>query len=159
MWLRLQTFFVFGNFAFHQLTAFNMTLFGYSILLILKILFALFNGILFTQSGLDKVFDYGGNLSYFESHFKASPLAPTVRLLLPTITLLEVSAGLLSLFGVGQMLLSHEAAFGFYGLLLGAVALCCLFFGQRVAKDYGGAATLVPYFLMTAAGLALFLGQ
>jgi hypothetical protein len=136
-----------------------MEILGYSILLILKVLFALFSGVLFTQSGLDKVFNYQGNLAYFESHFKASPLAPTVRLLLPTITLLETSAGLTSLVGVGQMLLSQEATLGFYGLLLGAVSLCCLFFGQRVAKDYGGAAALVPYFLMTTAGLAFYLAR
>jgi hypothetical protein len=30
-----------------------------------------------------------------------------------------------------------------------------LFFGQRMAKDYPGAATLVPYFLLTLAAIYL----
>lgn len=127
-----------------------------SVLLILKILFALFNSILFTQSGLNKVFDYQGNLAYFKDHFKNSPLANSVSLLMPTITLLETSAGLTSLIGV-LLLFNGNDAVAFYGLLIGATALCCLFLGQRVAKDYAGAATLVSYFLMTTGGLALYL--
>jgi diacylglycerol kinase len=34
-----------------------------------------------------------------------------------------------------------------------ALNLIMLFFGQRVAKDYGGAAILVPYFILTMVGL------
>jgi hypothetical protein len=36
----------------------------------------------------------------------------------------------------------------FAGAVIAAAALTALFFGQRVAKDYAGAATLVPYFLL-----------
>jgi hypothetical protein len=32
-----------------------------------------------------------------------------------------------------------------------------LFFGQRMAKDYAGAASLIPYFLLCAAGLYCFM--
>jgi hypothetical protein len=32
----------------------------------------------------------------------------------------------------------------------------CLFFGQRMAKDYAGAAGLVPYFLLALVAIALF---
>ena len=42
------------------------------------------------------------------------------------------------------------------GMCLGGVSLVSLFFGQRLAQDYAGAAVLVPYFLMTVAGLALY---
>ena len=34
-----------------------------------------------------------------------------------------------------------------------ALAITLLFFGQRVAKDYAGAASLVPYFLLCAGGM------
>ena len=77
-----------------------MTLLGFPILLLVKLLFAAFNGILFTQSGLDKVFHYQGNLDYFKDHFKKSPLASSIGLLMPVITLLETSAGLISLAGL-----------------------------------------------------------
>ncbi|MFN8348431.1 MAG: DoxX family protein [Spirosomataceae bacterium] len=135
-----------------------MELLGFPILLLLKLLFAAFNGILFTQSGLDKVFHYQGNLDYFKDHFKKSPLASTVGLLMPVITLLETSAGLVSLAGLVLLLTGSDsgAVTAASGMALGGISLTCLFFGQRVAQDYAGAATLVPYFLMTMAGLALY---
>jgi hypothetical protein len=33
--------------------------------------------------------------------------------------------------------------------------MCALFFGQRVSKDYAGAAVLVPYFLLALSGIYL----
>jgi hypothetical protein len=135
-----------------------MELLGFPILLLVKLLFAAFNGILFTQSGLDKVFHYQGNLEYFKDHFKKSPLASTVGLLLPVITLLETSAGLISLAGLVLLLAGSDLGpiTAALGMGLGGVSLVSLFFGQRLAQDYAGAAALVPYFLMTMAGLALY---
>jgi len=135
-----------------------MTLLGFPILLLVKLLFAAFNGVLFTQSGLDKVFHYQGNLDYFKDHFKKSPLASTVGLLMPVITLLETSAGLISLVGLVLLLAGSDLGLttAALGMCLGGVSLVSLFFGQRLAQDYAGAATLVPYFLMTMAGLALY---
>lgn len=135
-----------------------MTLLGFPILLLVKLLFAAFNGVLFTQSGLDKVFHYQGNLDYFRDHFKKSPLASTVGLLMPVITLLETSAGLISLAGLVLLLAGSDLGptTAALGMCLGGVSLVSLFFGQRLAQDYAGAATLVPYFLMTMAGLALY---
>jgi hypothetical protein len=42
--------------------------------------------------------------------------------------------------------------------MLGALAIILLFFGQRVAKDYAGAASLVPYFLLCAGGMWVYMG-
>jgi hypothetical protein len=135
-----------------------MELLGFSVLIIAKILFAAFNGILFTQSGLDKVFHYQGNLDYFKDHFKKSPLASTVGLLMPVITLLETAAGFISLAGLILLLVGSDVGptTAAIGMCLGGVSLVSLFFGQRLAQDYAGAATLVPYFLMTMAGLVLY---
>jgi hypothetical protein len=36
----------------------------------------------------------------------------------------------------------------FWASAVGAASITALFFGQRVAKDYPGAAVLVPYFLL-----------
>ncbi|MBL7805469.1 MAG: DoxX family protein [Saprospiraceae bacterium] len=119
---------------------------------------SLFMAILFLQSGLDKVFHYRGNLAYFSAHFKKSPLAGMVSLMMPVITLLEVSAGALSAAGAVQLLLSGTATLAFYGQAVAAAALLCLFFGQRLAQDYGGAAALVPYFLTALAGMWLTKG-
>lgn len=114
-----------------------------------------FFAILFLQSGLDKVFNYSENLAYFRSHFEKSPLAPTVALLLPVITAVETAAGLCSAAGVGELLFFQKKYFALAGLFLSSASLLSLFFGQRLAKDYGGAAALVPYFLVAVFGIFL----
>ena len=80
--------------------------------------------ILFLQSGLDKVLNYKGNLDYFTDHFKNSPLSKTVGLLLPTLTILEVSAGLTSAVGVISLILGSEI-WAYSGLILSAISLLC----------------------------------
>ena len=108
-----------------------------------------FLSILFLQSGIDKVVDYRGNLEWLKGHFAKSPLAGVVAVLLTAITLLEVAAGALSAIGCITLIVSRETTIAFYGAVSSAVALIALFFGQRMAKDYAGAAVLVPYFLLT----------
>jgi uncharacterized membrane protein YphA (DoxX/SURF4 family) len=108
-----------------------------------------FLAILFLQSGIDKVIDYRGNLEWLKGHFAKSPLAGVVAVLLTAITLLEVAAGALSAIGCITLIVSRGTTIAFYGAVSSAVALIALFFGQRMAKDYAGAAVLVPYFLLT----------
>ncbi len=110
---------------------------------------SVFLAILFLQSGIDKVIDYRGNLEWLRGHFAKSPLAGVVPILLTAITLLEVAAGALSAIGCLMLIVSRETTIAFYGAVSSAVALIALFFGQRMAKDYAGAAVLVPYFLLT----------
>lgn len=114
-----------------------------------------FFAILFLQSGLDKVFNYAGNLAYFQDHFSKSPLAKTVVFLMPMITAMETAAGFCSTAGVAEILFSQKKYFALAGLFLSAASLLSLFFGQRLAKDYGGAASLVPYFLVAVFGVFL----
>ena len=42
------------------------------------------------------------------------------------------------------------------GLSLSALNICLLFAGQRIAKDYAGAAVLAAYFAVALIGLYLF---
>ena len=108
-----------------------------------------FLAILFLQSGIDKVIDHRGNLEWLKGHFAKSQLAGVVSVLLATITILEVAAGALSAIGCIMLIVSREATVAFYGAVSSAVAIIALFFGQRMAKEYAGAAVLVPYFLLT----------
>ncbi len=108
-----------------------------------------FLSILFLQSGIDKIIDYRSNLEWLKGHFAKSPLAGVVPILLAAITLLEVAAGALSAIGCLMLIVSRETTIAFYGAFSSAVVLIALFFGQRMAKDYAGAAVLVPYFLLT----------
>lgn len=112
-----------------------------------------FFAILFLQSGLDKVLDYKGNLAYLSSHFKDSPLAKNVPLLLPAITFLETSTGAVSAFACLQTLFTGQSTAAIFSPALAGLSLLSLFFGQRIAKDYAGAASLVPYFLVVLLGL------
>ncbi len=122
---------------------------------ILQILVSAFLAILFLQSGIDKVVDRRGNRAYLQQHFAKSPLAGTVGPMFAVITLLEISAGALSGMGCVVLLLTHDSMVAYLGAIVGAVNLCALFFGQRVAKDYVGAAALVPYFLLALSAIYL----
>ena len=122
---------------------------------ILQILVSAFLAILFLQSGIDKVVDRRGNRAYLEQHFAKSPLAGTVGPMFAVITLLEISAGALSGMGCVVLILTHDSMVAYLGAVVGAINLVALFFGQRVAKDYAGAAALVPYFLLALTAIYL----
>jgi hypothetical protein len=112
------------------------------------LLSALLVSILFIQSGLDKVFDWKGNLGWLTGHFSKTFLSGMVPPMLGTITLMELATGVLSGAGIAYFLITGSAALMFYGSVIGALSVIGLFFGQRVAKDYPGAAVLVPYFIL-----------
>ncbi|MCX7744573.1 MAG: DoxX family protein [Flavobacteriales bacterium] len=118
----------------------------HSIGLILLIILA----ILFLQSGLDKITDYQGNLLWLKGHFSKSLFKNIVPFLLVTITIMEVVSGLLSLVGALMLFASKQPVIGKLGAILSLISLTCLFLGQRIAKDYAGAASLVPYILLAA---------
>jgi uncharacterized membrane protein YphA (DoxX/SURF4 family) len=120
-----------------------------------RFIVAVFVGILFIQSGLDKVFDWKGNLSWLNDHFSQSPLARVVPLMLGTVTVVECLAGFVSVAGAIGFLFTGDPRLAMIGAQLAALGLTMLFFGQRVAKDYAGAASLVPYFLLAVAGVLL----
>jgi hypothetical protein len=125
---------------------------------LLQILSSAFLAVLFLQSGIDKIVDRRGNLEWLKGHFAKSPLAGVVPALVTTITILEVAAGALSAIGCLVIIVLRDSTFAFYGAVISAIAILALFFGQRMAKDYAGAAVLVPYFLLTLAAIYL-LGQ
>jgi hypothetical protein len=122
---------------------------------LMQILASAFLAILFVQSGIDKIVDRRGNLEWLKGHFAKSPLAGTVPALLTAITILEVAAGALSAVGCLLIILLKDSTIAFYGAILSAAAITALFFGQRIAKEYAGAAVLVPYFLLTLVAIYL----
>ena len=123
---------------------------------VMQILVSAFLAILFLQSGIDKIVDRSGNFEWLKGHFAKSPLAGIVPALLICITILEVAAGALSAIGCVFVILLKDSTIAFYGAILSAAAITALFFGQRMAKDYAGAAVLVPYVLLTLVGIYLF---
>lgn len=124
---------------------------------LLQLLITLFVAVLFIQSGFDKLINWSDEKAYYKDHFKKTFLKDTINLLMPVITISEVAAGVLCGTGVFALLLLGKPELGFLGMLLAALSIVQLFFGQRVAKDFEGAATLVPYFLLTIAGLYVYI--
>lgn len=129
---------------------------GYTWPDMLRMAFAAMLAILFLQSSLDKIINWKGEKAYLTSHFAKSFLKELVPVLLPVITVIELSAGSFSLFGFFTVLLGYGQVAGLLGALLGTKAIVLLFFGQRVSKDYAGAASLIPYFLLCAGGIYVF---
>ena len=68
-----------------------------------EVLVLLFLTVTFLQSGIDKLFDWKGNVAFIKDHFKNSPLKNTVPLLLAIILVLEIVAGFCMLFGIYEL--------------------------------------------------------
>lgn len=111
--------------------------------------------ICFLQSGIDKVVDFKGNLAWLTGHFSKTPFRGQVAPMLAVITVLECAAGALCAVGVVQLALGNGTKAALYGAELSALNIVMLFFGQRIAKDYAGAATLVSYFILCVGAIVL----
>ena len=117
-----------------------------------------FFAVVFIQSAVDKLTDRDGNIAYFSDHFKGSALpVAAVPLLFWMLTALEGTAGALCALG---LLLGDFLGKGFgvsaCGVSIAGLALLALLGGQRLAKDYAGAAVLAAYFAVALIGLHFF---
>jgi len=114
-----------------------------------------FFAIAFLQSAVDKVVDSKGNLEYLTGHFASSPLRGLVQPMFWAITVLEAVAGVLCGLGALCLLVGCGTGLALWGLICSIIALLCLFFGQRLAKDYGGAVVIASYYAVAILGLIL----
>ena len=121
------------------------------------LLILMFLAITFLQSGIDKISDWNGNLSFLKEHFSKTFLRKSVPLMLSVVLFGEIIVGFLSIIGVIQIYISEVTTIGFYASVIAAKILLALLFGQRVAKDYAGAMTLAVYFMVTVFGVYIML--
>ncbi len=112
-----------------------------------ELLILLFLIITFLQSGLDKILDWNGNLSWLKEHFKETPMRNSVPLMLGMVLVAELVASVLCIIGVYQLATNGGKTMALYGAILSSITLLMLLFGQRVAKDYAGAMTIAVYFI------------
>lgn len=112
-----------------------------------QLILLLFILIVFLQSGLDKIINYKENLGWLKSHFSKTPLKKMVPTLLFAITVVEIMTGLLAVIGVYYLTINDNPIFAWWAALLACITLLMLLFGQRIAKDYLGASTLVTYLI------------
>jgi len=112
-----------------------------------SILLLSFLAITFIQSGYDKLFYWKDNLDWLKGHFAKTQLKNLVPLALAHILVLELISGILCVVGGIELLVSNGRTFGLYGAVFSSITLLMLLFGQRLAKDYDGARTIVIYFI------------
>ncbi len=106
-----------------------------------------FTAITFLQSGLDKLLDWKANLQWLQSHFRQTILSASVPVLLGILMLLEILTGILAIWGLAVLVLQGEKGPAQWAAAASCLTLLMLLFGQRVAKDYDGARTIVIYFV------------
>ncbi len=136
---------------------FSHLTFDQLILAFIKIAIPAFLMIVFIQSGLDKIIDKKGNLDWLRDHFSKTFLKSIVPHLLLVLTLLEFISGILFFVGILFYFFKAQTQLIVFGLILSNITILCLFLGQRIAKDYVGAADLVNYFTLSIIGLLVFL--
>ena len=119
------------------------------------LLILVFFSIVFIQSGLDKIIDKKGNLSFLVSHLEKVFSTTLIKIAFYVVTFLEISSGILCLLGTFQLLFFEQKELGLIGIVVGSVALLILLFGQRVSRNYDGAQTIVVYFILSIIGLLL----
>lgn len=112
-----------------------------------EILILLLLAVTFLQSGYDKMADWNGNVGWLKSHFANTFLGNKVPFALGIILILELIAGILALVGIYTLLSSDSKEMALYAAIVSCITLIFLLFGQRIAKDYDGARTIVIYFI------------
>ena len=130
--------------------------FEFSYVSIIGTSISVFLGIVMTQSGFDKIFNWEGELDFITGKFANTPLSNFSTFGLIQVTILEILSGLISLFGSIMALFYNDYSYGIMGLILAAASLAILMLGQRISKDYEGAAVLVPYYILTMFGLFVY---
>ena len=119
-----------------------------------SILVLIFLALTFVQSGYDKIFHWKDNLDWLKGHFEKTPLKNMVPFALFHVLVMELISSVLCVVGCVELLVNNGRTFGFYGAVFSSITLLMLLFGQRLAKDYDGARTIVIYFV--PAVLAVF---
>ena len=104
--------------------------------------------ITFIQSGFDKIFAWNGNVEWLKGHFsKVILLKNQVPLALFTLLILELISGVLSFIGAISLIINADKTVGYFGAVVSSITLLFLLLGQRLAKDYDGARTIVIYLI------------
>ena len=120
------------------------------------VLWFLFLGITFGFSAFEKLADYKGTFRYYSSYFKDTFVARLLKWVLPFIIIVEIIVTILYFLGIFQFLIYNEGSLAFIASFLGSLLLLLFLIGQRIMRDYEGAARLGIYFLLCCLPLLLF---
>ena len=112
-----------------------------------SILILAFLALTFIHSAYEKLFYWQENVDWLKEHFAKTRLKNLVPLALVHLVVLELISGILSIVGIIELIVNNGRTFGFYGAIFSSITLLMMLFGQRLAKDYDGARTIVIYFI------------
>ena len=99
------------------------------------LLILVFFSIVFIQSGMDKIIDKKGNLSFLVSHLEKVFSRTLIKVAFYVVTFLEISSGILCLLGTFQLLFFEQKQIGLIGIFVGSVALLILLFVKEETKE------------------------
>jgi uncharacterized membrane protein YphA (DoxX/SURF4 family) len=116
---------------------------------IASILILVFLAITFLQSSQEKLFNWKDTVAWLKEHFAETPLRNQVPLALVNLLILELISGILCVVGSIELAVNSGRIYGLYGAIFSSITLIMMLFGQRLAKDYDGARTIVLYFIPT----------
>lgn len=114
-----------------------------------SILLLAFLALTFIQSAYEKLFYWQENVDWLKEHFSKTRLKNLVNPSLVLLVLFELISGILCIVGIIELIVNNGRTFGFYGAIFSSITLLMMLFGQRLAKDYDGARTIVIYFIPT----------
>ena len=103
--------------------------------------------IVFLQSGIDKLFHFKNEKDFIQSHLSKSPLNKMSGALFVILTILEITSGVLSAGGIIHLYLHDNLIMANLASVFSSVTLLSLLIGQRIAKDYAGAQTIIIYLI------------
>lgn len=100
----------------------------------------------FGYSAFEKGVDFKGQTHWLKAHFSHQFSTRFVQIALTILIILDLLVSALSILGIVQLWCCNNWYFGMIASVWAGVTILCLLLGQRVAKDYQGAANLTVYF-------------
>ena len=114
---------------------------------IASLLILVFLAITYLQSSQEKLFNWKDTVDWLKEHFSETPLRNQVPLALINLLILELISGILCVVGAIELAVNSGRIYGLYGAIFSCITLIMMLVGQRLAKDYDGARTIVLYFI------------
>lgn len=111
------------------------------------ILILLLLAITFLYSSFEKLTDWNGTMTWLQSHFANTFVVRYLKIYLVLVLVMEIITGVFCVSGIIELALKPSSKIAWYAAVFSCLTLLALLFGQRIAKDYDGARTIVIYFI------------
>lgn len=114
-----------------------------------ELLILLFLIVTYAFSFFEKVFDWKNTIGYIEKNFEKTVIKNYIKPLIAFLVFIEAIALFFLIIGLFDLIFYNKTRFAIIGISIVASSIIYMLIGQRIAKDYPGATSLVSYFLLT----------